>query len=100
MTIQLRMQLHMLVYRIVSLRMAYGNYEDSTSIRSKLEAETQNRIRRLKEIEGKSELEVAQALLNLYLEKFQARSLASQLNPGPHGSETTLVEPSTADNNC
>jgi len=74
MTIQLRMQLHMLVYRIVSLRMAYGNYEDSTSIRSKLEAETQNRIRRLKEIESKSELEVAQTLLNLYQEKFQARS--------------------------
>lgn len=74
MTIQLRMQLHMLVYKIVSLRMAYGNYEDSTSIRIKLEAETHNRIRRLKELENKSELEVAQALLNLYQEKFQARS--------------------------
>jgi hypothetical protein len=100
MTIQLRMQLHMLVYRIVSLRMAYGNYEDSTSIRSKLEAEIQNRIRRLKEIEDKSELEVAQTLLNLYQEKFQARSLTSQLNPSPHGSEATLVEPSTTHNNC
>lgn len=74
MTIQLRMQLHVLVYKIVSLRMAYGNYEDSASIRIKLEAETQTRIRRLKEIESKSELEVAQTLLNLYQEKFQARS--------------------------
>ena len=80
MTIQLRMQLHMLVYKIVCLRMDYGNYEDSTSIRSKLEAEIQNRIRRLKDIESKSELEVAQTLLNLYQEKFQARSpLNSQL---------------------
>ena len=74
MTIQLRMQLHMLVYKIVCLRMDYGNYEDSTSIRSKLEAEIQNRIRRLKNIESKSELEVAQTMLNLYQEKFQDRS--------------------------
>jgi hypothetical protein len=81
MTIQLRMQLHMLVYKIVSLRMAYGNYEDSTSIRSKLEAEIQNRIRRLKEIEDKSELEVAQTLLDLYLEKFQARSTNLTIEP-------------------
>ena len=80
MTIQLRMQLYVLVYKIVSLRMAYGNYEDSASIRSKLEAETQNSIRRLKEIENKSELEVAQTLFDLYQEKFQARSpLNSQL---------------------
>jgi hypothetical protein len=69
------MQLHMLVYKIVSLRMAYGNYEDSASIRSKLEAETQNRISRLKDIQNKSELEVAQTLFDFYQEKFQARSL-------------------------
>jgi hypothetical protein len=74
MSIQLRMQLHMLVYKIVSLRVAYGNYEDSASIRNKLEAETQNRIRRLKELENKSELEVAQTMFDLYQEKFQARS--------------------------
>ena len=74
MTIQLRMQLHMLVYKIVALRMAYGNYEDSTSIRTKLEAEIKTRIRRIQELEDKSELEVAQTLLDLYQEKFQARA--------------------------
>ena len=82
MTIQSRMQLHMLVYQIVCLRMAYGNYEDSTSIRSKLETEIHSRIRRLQDIESKSELEVAQTLLNLYEEKFQARS--HQLTTEPH----------------
>jgi sensor domain CHASE-containing protein len=83
MTIQLRMQLHMLVYNIVSLRMAYGNYEDSTSIRTKLEAEIKTRIRRLQELEEKSELEVAQTLLELYQEKFQARA-PIKLTIDPH----------------
>ena len=74
MTLQSRMQLHLLVYKIVSLRIVCGNYEDTASIRTKLEAETHNRILRLKDLESKSELEVAQTLLNLYQEKFQARS--------------------------
>jgi hypothetical protein len=63
------MQLHTLVYRIVSLRITLGNYEDSASIRGKLEVETQKRIRRLMELGNISELEAAQALLVLYKEK-------------------------------
>ena len=69
MSLQLRMQLYALVYRIVSLRIAFGNYEDSVSIRGKLEVETQKRIRRLMELENKSELEAAHALWVLYQEK-------------------------------
>jgi len=64
------MQLHVLVYKIVSLRIVCGNYEDSSSFRDKLEAETMNRIRRLRDLENKSELEVAQTLCDLYQEKF------------------------------
>ena len=63
------MQLHLLVYKIVSLRIVCGNYEDTASIRTKLEAETHNRILRLKDLESKSELEVAQTLCDLYQEK-------------------------------
>lgn len=73
MTLESRMQLHVLVYKIVSQRITCGNYEDSASIRGKLEAETQNRIRRLKELENKSELEVAETLCNMYQEKLQTR---------------------------
>ena len=63
------MQLHTLVYKIVSMRIALANYEDSASNRGRLEAETQKRVRRLKELENKSELEVAQTLCELYQEK-------------------------------
>ncbi len=71
------MQLHVLVYQIVSLRITCGNYEDSASIRCKLEAETQNRILRLKELENKSEVEVAQTLCDLYQEKLRTRPQAA-----------------------
>jgi hypothetical protein len=64
------MELHVLIYKIVSLRLVCGNYEDSSSFRDKLEAETINRIRRLRDLENKSELEVAQSLCDLYQEKF------------------------------
>jgi hypothetical protein len=73
MTMQSRMQLHVLVYRIVSLRIASGNYEDSPGSRRKLETETENRIHRLSELENKSELEVAQTLCDLYEERVRTR---------------------------
>jgi hypothetical protein len=73
MTMQSRMQLHVLVYKIVSLRIASGNYEDSPSSRRRLEAETENRIRRLSELEHKSQLEVAQTLCDSYEERLRTR---------------------------
>lgn len=73
MTLESRMQLHVLVYKIVSLRITCGDYEDSPSSRGKLEAEAKNRIRRLSELEHKSELEVAQALCESYEERLRTR---------------------------
>lgn len=69
MTFQSRMQLHVLIYKIVSLRIPCGNHEDSTSVREKLESETRKRIRRLHEIEGKSEIEIARTLCDMYQER-------------------------------
>jgi len=63
------MQLHVLVYQIVSLRIPCGNYEDSWSMRCKLECETRKRIRRLRELENKSEVEVARRLCDMYQER-------------------------------
>lgn len=87
------MQLHMLVYKIVSLRIACGNYEDSASTRGRLEAETQNRIRRLKELENKSELEVAQTLCDLYQEKLDSMpaSNAMGMTRPPRSARTVLT---------
>jgi hypothetical protein len=90
MTLQSRMQLHVLVYRIVSLRIDCGNYEDCTTARSKLEAETLNRIRRLKELENKSEVEVAQMLCDLYEEKLQSIRTASD-SDGPKSYKSQRI---------
>jgi U3 small nucleolar ribonucleoprotein component len=83
MTMQSRMQLHVLVYKIVSLRITCGNYEDSPGSRRNLEVETQNRIRRLSELENKSELEVAESLCESYEERLRTRPRppSSGLNP-------------------
>ena len=78
MNVQSRMELHVLVYKLVSLRITCGNYEDSASSRSKLETETKNRIRRLSELEHKSELEVAQTLCESYEERLRTRPRAPQ----------------------
>jgi len=87
MTLQLRMLLHTLVYRIVSLRIDFGNYEDSASIRGKLEIETQKRIRRLMELENISELDAALALWVLYQDKLgnipASRAIGAPRPPGP-----------------
>lgn len=76
MNVESRMQLHVLVYKIVSLRITSSNYEDSPSSRGKLEAETRNRIRRLSELEHNSELEVAQNLCESYEERLRTRPRA------------------------
>jgi hypothetical protein len=88
------MQLYVLVYKIVSLRIACGNHEDSASSRRKLEFETQNRIRRLKELENKSELEVAQTLCDLYQEKLNSRSASYEMGMTrpPRSARTISIE--------
>ena len=81
MDLQSRMQLHILVYKIVSQRIVCGNYLDSEGMRSKLEAQTQKRIRRLAELENKTEVESALSLYDLYAKKLASRSGA--LNQAP-----------------
>ena len=67
------MKLHVLVYQIVSLRIEYGNYEDSATTRNKLAAETMRTIRRRKDLESTDELEQAQKLLDFYGERAKSR---------------------------
>jgi hypothetical protein len=69
MNLESRMQLHVLTYKIVSLRIICGNYEDSATVRTKLEAETRKRILKLRDIESTSELEAAESLYNMYEDK-------------------------------
>jgi hypothetical protein len=73
MSIDCRLKLHVLVYQIVSMRIEYGNYEDSGSIRNKLAAETLRSISRRREIENTGELEQAQKLLDIYAERAKCR---------------------------
>jgi len=68
-----RLKLHVLVYQIVSLRIEYGNYEDSETVRNKLAAQTLRSICRRKEVENTGELEQAQKLLDFYLETAKSR---------------------------
>ena len=79
MNLESRMELHLLIYKIVSLRVICGSYDDSSSVRCKLEAETKKRISKLKDIERTTELQAAQSLYDMYEEK--ARSLAGVVSP-------------------
>jgi len=88
MSFQSRMQLHVLVYQIVSFRILCGNYEDSVGVRSRLEAETRRRIRRLSELENKSEIEAARSLCDMYQTK------VDQL-PASHNAVTRAPRPTT-----
>ncbi len=69
-----RLQMHLLIYKIVSLRVTCGNYDDSATTRNILEVQTRVRIRRLTELENKTEHEVGQSLYDSYLEKVNSRS--------------------------
>lgn len=79
MNLESRMQLHLLIYKIVSLRVICGSHEESATMRNKLEAETLTRIRKIKDLQNCSEVEAAQGLLEQYQE--QAKNLAG-LAPG------------------
>jgi len=71
-----RLELHRLVFSIVSLRLVMGNYEDSATCRGKLEIETRARVARLAELENRTELEAAQSLHDQYSES--VRSMGSR----------------------
>lgn len=73
MSLDCRLKLHVLVHQIVSLRIEYGNYEDSVTIRNKLAAETLRSICRRKELENTGELEQAQKLLDFYAERAKCK---------------------------
>ena len=73
MSIDSRMKLHVLVHQVVSLRIEYGKYEDSSTIRDKLAAQTLRSIRRRKEIENIGEVEQAQKLLDFYAEMVKCK---------------------------
>ena len=73
MTLHYRLKLHVLVHQIVSLRIDYGNYEDTGTIRNKLAAQTLKSIQKRKELESTGELEQAQKLHDLYEERVNCR---------------------------
>ncbi len=57
MTPDAKMQMDLLVYKIVSLRIIFGNYDNSATTRKILEVQTRTRIRRLTELENTNEHE-------------------------------------------
>lgn len=71
-----RMNVYLLVYKIVNQRMICGGHQDCASVRNKLETETQKRIHRLSQLQGISEVEAAQSLYDLYSEKIASQRLS------------------------
>jgi hypothetical protein len=92
MNLESRMQLHKLIYEIVSLRMVCGSHEESATMRNKLEFETATSIRKIRDVKNCTEVEAAEGLLEQYQE--QARHLASLtpgfLKPAPKPARITL----------
>jgi len=74
-----KMQMDLLVYKIVSLRIIFGNYDNSATTRKILEVQTRTRIRRLTELENTNEHEVGQRLYDSYMEKVKSRSASSSI---------------------
>ena len=91
MDMESRMQLHTLIYKIVSLRIVCGRHEDCGSVRSKLEKETRTRIRKLKDLERTTELEAAQKLYECYEEKAQTLSGSETFSKRPEPVRITLT---------
>ena len=75
MSIDSRLKLHVLVHQVVSLRIEYGKYEDTNTIREKLAVQTLKSILRRKEIENICELEQAQNLLDFYAERVKCKPM-------------------------
>ncbi len=96
MTQESRLELHLLLYKIVSLRMVCGDYEDTPSMRSKLELQTSSRIARLSQLNNTSELEEALSLYELYVEQSRNRTPVSlRREVGLHPGKPTSEAPSS-----
>jgi len=92
MSIDSRLKLHVLVHQVVFLRIEYGKYEDSSTVRDKLAAQTLRSIRRRKEIENIGELEQAQKLLDFYTERVKCKpTFNPMVAPKPPASITPWV---------
>ena len=92
MSIDSRLKLHVLVHQVVSLRIEYGKYEDSSTIRNKLAAQTMRSISRRKEIENIGELEQAQKLLDFYAEMIKCKpTFNPMVSPKPPARIMPLV---------
>jgi hypothetical protein len=91
MDLETRMQVHLLVYRIVDLRILCGSHEDSATVRGKLEIETQRHVRKMKDLQKCSEREAAQTLFTLYEERAKNLTVAAPiLNRRPEPAKITL----------
>jgi hypothetical protein len=90
MDLETRMQVHLLIYRIVDLRILCGSHEDSATVRGKLEIETQKRIRKMKDLGKCSELEAAQNLFMLYEEKAKNLPVAAPVFNRVNRARTVL----------
>lgn len=92
MDLESRMKLHLLVYKIVSLRIVCGGYEDSATVRNKLEAEIRVRMGRVSDLERRTELDAAQRLFEMYEEKAKSLAEAASLKfmRRPESSRITL----------
>jgi hypothetical protein len=92
MSLESRMQLHKLIYEIVSLRIVCGSHEESATMRNKLESETANSIRKMRDVKNCSEIEAAQGLLEQYQEhaKHLAGLTPGFFKPAPKAERITL----------
>jgi hypothetical protein len=92
MSLESRMQLHKLIYEIVSLRIICGSHEESATMRNKLEAETATSIRKMRDVKNCSEIEAAQGLLEQYQEhaKHLAGLTPGFFKPAPKAERITL----------
>ena len=75
-----KLQLDLLVYKIVLLRIICGNYDNSATTRNILEVQTRTRLRRLGELENTNEHEVGQKLYDSYIEKLRSRSASLSIS--------------------
>jgi len=74
-----KLQLDLLVYKNVLLRIICGNYDHSATTRNILEVQTRTRIRRLTELENTNEHDVGQKLYDSYMEKLKSRSASPSI---------------------
>jgi hypothetical protein len=90
MNLEARMEVHLLIYKIVDLRILCGSHQESATVRGKLEVETQRHITKMKDLEKCSELEAARSLFLLYEERAKNLTVAPIFNRRPEEAKITL----------